>query len=220
MKDRISTKILPNGAIRYGIYDESGALIRYEYIRPEDEPTEAGTPLSKANLMTDATEVAIFGDAADRNVSDVLAAIGIKAVRFAASGEDYSLSDIFGGFIGKTMRVESGTYTGTGTYGAANATVLNFGFAPKIVFVLGFDGARGALGVLLPKYGYGLVMGTHHDASGYASPSTNTTLSSSGIGSWVPTVIANGNAVSFYHPKSAAAGLNRNDTEHYYIAIG
>ena len=43
MKDRISTKILENGAVRYGIYDEAGALLRYEYIKLEDEPEVEGT---------------------------------------------------------------------------------------------------------------------------------------------------------------------------------
>ncbi len=55
MKDRVSTKVLDNGAIRYGIYDEAGKLLRYEYIRPEDEPIEEGTPLNKASLLSDAT---------------------------------------------------------------------------------------------------------------------------------------------------------------------
>lgn len=55
MKDREPTKILPNGALRYGVYDDNGALLRYEYIKPEDEPTEEGTPLNKATLLSDAT---------------------------------------------------------------------------------------------------------------------------------------------------------------------
>ena len=56
MKDRVSTKILENGAIRYGIYDEAGNLLRYEYIRPEDEPTEPGSAINKANLLPDDVE--------------------------------------------------------------------------------------------------------------------------------------------------------------------
>ena len=54
MRDRESTNILSNGAIRYGIYDENGSLLRYEYIRLEDEPTVAGSIYNRANVMPDA----------------------------------------------------------------------------------------------------------------------------------------------------------------------
>ena len=55
MKDRTPTQVLANGAIRYGIYDSEGALLRYEYIKPEDEPTQEGTPLNKATMLSDKT---------------------------------------------------------------------------------------------------------------------------------------------------------------------
>ena len=55
MKDRQPTQILDNGAFRYGIYDESGQLLRYDYMKREDAPTVEGTPLNKANLLSDAT---------------------------------------------------------------------------------------------------------------------------------------------------------------------
>ena len=70
MRDRIPTKVLDNGALRYGIYDESGALLRYEYIKPEDEPTDAGTKLDKVNILTDDLEAIIWGNAADRTIKD------------------------------------------------------------------------------------------------------------------------------------------------------
>lgn len=53
MRDRESTKILSNGAVRYGIYDETGALLRYEYIKLEDEPTVAGSLYNRANVLPD-----------------------------------------------------------------------------------------------------------------------------------------------------------------------
>lgn len=55
MKDRQPTQVLANGAIRYGIYNADGTLDHYEYLRREDAPTVEGTPLSKANLLSDAT---------------------------------------------------------------------------------------------------------------------------------------------------------------------
>ena len=56
IKDRVPVNVLSNDAIRYGIYDEQGKLIRYEYIKREDEPAEEGTPINRAlfsNLQGD-----------------------------------------------------------------------------------------------------------------------------------------------------------------------
>lgn len=53
MRDRESTKILGNGAVRYGIYDETGTLLRYEYIKLEDEPSAAGSLYNRANVLPD-----------------------------------------------------------------------------------------------------------------------------------------------------------------------
>ena len=47
IKDRIPTQVLDNGAIRYGVYDENNNLLRYEYMKREDEPIEEGTPVNK-----------------------------------------------------------------------------------------------------------------------------------------------------------------------------
>lgn len=56
IKDRIPTDVLSNGAIRYGVYDENNNLLRYEYIKREDEPLEEGTNINRAlfkNLQGD-----------------------------------------------------------------------------------------------------------------------------------------------------------------------
>lgn len=66
MKDRQPTKVLSNGAIRYGIYNADGSLNRYEYMKREDAPTVEGTPLNKANLLSDATAQKIWLDAKTR----------------------------------------------------------------------------------------------------------------------------------------------------------
>lgn len=47
VKDRIPTKVLSNGALQYGIYNEDEILQRKEYIRLEDEPEEIGTPIDR-----------------------------------------------------------------------------------------------------------------------------------------------------------------------------
>lgn len=73
MRDRIPTKVLDNGAVRYAVYDENGAFLRYDYMLPADEPADEGTPLSKETLLSDDTETAIFGYAADRTVNQAIA---------------------------------------------------------------------------------------------------------------------------------------------------
>lgn len=72
MQDRQGTNDLANGAVRYGVYDASGDLLRYEWIRPEDEPLEAGTPFTAANFLTaqTATKVWRAGDAPENPKPD------------------------------------------------------------------------------------------------------------------------------------------------------
>lgn len=53
MMDRESTNILSNGAVRYGIYDEDGTLLRYEFIKLEDEPSVEGSIYNRANVLPD-----------------------------------------------------------------------------------------------------------------------------------------------------------------------
>nr|WP_325212939.1 hypothetical protein [uncultured Oscillibacter sp.] len=81
MTDRAPTQVLKNGALRYGIYDETtGALLRYEYIRPEDEPTQPGTPLTKMTLLSDETAAAIELEQEDPTVNQALAALAARGV--------------------------------------------------------------------------------------------------------------------------------------------
>ena len=52
VKDRVPTNVLSNDAIRYGVYDEEGKLLRYEYMKREDEPIEEGTAINKVFFGT------------------------------------------------------------------------------------------------------------------------------------------------------------------------
>lgn len=66
MKDRQPTQVLANGAIRYGVYNADGTLNHYEYLKREDAPTVEGTPLNKANLLSDATAAKLWPKASTR----------------------------------------------------------------------------------------------------------------------------------------------------------
>lgn len=75
MHDRVSTNNLANGAVRYGVYDANGQLIRHQWIKLEDEPLAEETPLIANNLLTIATAQQIWtaGDApADPTVNQAL----------------------------------------------------------------------------------------------------------------------------------------------------
>jgi hypothetical protein len=72
MKDRVGTEVLSNGARRYANYNSEGVLQGYMYLLLADEPTEVGTALNKANLLSDATATAL-GLSGDPTVNDAFA---------------------------------------------------------------------------------------------------------------------------------------------------
>lgn len=86
MKDRVGTQILQNGARRYASYDENGTLQGYLYLLLDDEPSEPGTPLTKANLLSDATATAL-GLSGNPTVNDALAKlVHTTAITVPSSG--------------------------------------------------------------------------------------------------------------------------------------
>ena len=74
MRDRTPTKVLENGALRYGVYDADGTFLRYEYLVLDDQPTQEGTPLNKASLLKDST-AALLGLGTDAVPDDAFVAL-------------------------------------------------------------------------------------------------------------------------------------------------
>ena len=72
MKDRQPTQ--PG---RVKLTPENGTNPFYAIMEMADEPTEIGTPPTKANLLQDETEFALFGNLADRTVNDAF--VGVAA---------------------------------------------------------------------------------------------------------------------------------------------
>ena len=66
MQDRVS--LYPG---RVKLEPVAGQTNLYDLTRA-DQPTQEGTPLNKANLLSDATETAMFGSAANRTVDERL----------------------------------------------------------------------------------------------------------------------------------------------------
>lgn len=72
MNDRIS--LYPG---RVTLTPVAGQENTYDMVRA-DQPTQEGTPLSKANLLTDETEVSLFGYAANRTVNQAFESISFR----------------------------------------------------------------------------------------------------------------------------------------------
>lgn len=90
----------------------TGEVIIVDAVRADDA-TQDGTPMNKATFLKDTT-AALFGLTALAVPDDVLAAI--------ASGR---------------AKIETGSYTGTGTYGSANPNSITFSITPKLVLIKG-----------------------------------------------------------------------------------
>ena len=110
MRDRVPTK--PN---RYAVYDDNHNFVRYEYHERADEPTEAGTPLTKATLLSDTT-AAQLGLSGNPTVDEALRMRFCLAINF---------DRLFSGFFsGKTFTVEGGDFAYSGTVPAGLAVIV------------------------------------------------------------------------------------------------
>lgn len=131
MKDRKPTKVLQNGAVQYSVTRVSMGVTatREEWIRPEDEPLEAGTPLTAENFLTVQTAAEIWraGDApTDPMVNEALAKL---------AEPNYHVGDIL-----TTVRVLSAPWH------ACNGSTFSRTAYPALYAVLG--------GTTLPSISY------------------------------------------------------------------
>lgn len=106
-------------------------------------------------------------------------------------------------------KIATGSYVGTGTFGAENPTTLNLDFEPSLVFIK-------AKGVNWFYIIYALVLSNAYSSFGYARnySANNTDMAKKS---------ADGKTVSWYTKESGNSGVqqaNAIDTEYEYIAIG
>lgn len=107
MTDRI-----PTHPGRVSLVPVPGETNKYD-MTMADEPVDAGTPLNKANLLTDATAAAIGA-----------------AYGSTPSTPNEALALLAGG-----VKIETFSFTGDGTYGVGHETVLAFSHEP-VLFVV------------------------------------------------------------------------------------
>lgn len=111
------------------------------------------------------------------------------------------------GMIGDALpgvKIATGSYTGTGTYGSANRNTLTFDFVPKAVIIITAltSSSNSSPSVTLIVGGNSIVFGYSWSSSLYGS-----------------TVTISGNGVSWYN-SSAANQMNASNKTYNYIAFG
>lgn len=227
MKDRLSTKILSNGATRYGVYDETGNLLRYEYIKLEDEPTVEGDFFSKANMLPDSIPAALglkMGNPQVKDALNVLANVGNLHVweRVQSGVTDYLTSTdrnaytdgtvdnttiTYLGQLGGGARIEVGSYVGTGTYGSNNKNTLTFkNKRPKKVTVVPKTHSNNSQ----------IVSGYFPFVNGATSAVARLNLGS--YSSRNVNLSWSDDSVSWYSTESADVQLNKKSDTYFYVA--
>ena len=116
MKDRVS--LYPG---RVKLVPVAGQENTYDMVRA-DSPTQEGTPLNKDSLLKDAT-AALYGLGSDA-VPDEVFSLLKTLVDNAQSSAD------------SKVKIQTGSYVGTGTHGEDSPCSLTFNFVPKVVYII------------------------------------------------------------------------------------
>ncbi len=138
MKDRIPTK--PGRVL---LTPEDGSTPFYATITRADEPTQEGTPLNKANLLSDETEKSIWDVAQGRTVNDALKMLADVAYGRVAS-LTLTINDTDGNPIPDvTVRLDSAPTVGedpiTGTNGKIKLDTNAGEHTVYLVYPLGYS---------------------------------------------------------------------------------
>ena len=143
MKDRIPTK--PGRVL---LTPEDGSSPFYATLTRADEPTQEGTPLNKANLLSDETEVSIWEVAQGRTVNDALKMLSDVAYGRVAS-LTLTINDTAGNPIPDvTVRLDSAPTVGedpiTGTDGKIKLDTNAGEHTVYLVYPLGYSAETGS----------------------------------------------------------------------------
>lgn len=184
MKDRVP--LYPGRVILNPV---SGQENTYDLTRA-DQPQQEGTPLNKANLLSDTTAAAIASATKIANSSDPV--INEMLANIAA-------------VIGTNLKLtKTGSYVGTGTKGQNNAIQLVIGFCPVFVAVLNKGSTRPGL-IIYDKTSDTFCSNTY-DWRDYL-----TVQYADGVLSYYTTMT--GSSAVYYQ-------LNEKSVNYYWVAIG
>lgn len=188
MQDRVS--LYPG---RVKLEPVAGQANLYDLTRA-DQPTQEGTPLNKANLLSDATAAAIKAVLASQTEGP---ATPNEALNILAQ----AVEDVTAVAAGKCS-MDTSTYTGNGKYGKASPVTLTFPQKPAAVFVFG----RYAL----------LIITDHNSGSAYSivySIGANIAFWDSVDITWT------GNKLKYYNTASAINQANISGEVYQVIAL-
>lgn len=110
------------------------------------------------------------------------------------------------GQLGNKVQIETGSYTGTGTYGSSNPNSLTFGFEPKLAIVFENPKSTSPKVLFLFPGGFG---------AGFNEAKPNVT---SGVFAVISTF--NNKKINWYYTNSAALQMNISEQNYDYIVLG
>ena len=169
--------------------------------------SQQGTPLNKDTLLKDAT-AALYVLGSDAVPDDVLAKLAN-----AAFVENGGLTDVGGNSVG--IQIATGSYVGTGTYGASNPNSLTFSFTPKIwgiVFMTILGSFGNVSAYVLPNIFY---WGVNNNFS------IGNITSRDSVGTYeFNSIEYTGSTVKWWQENQAENQLNLQNGVYYYFALG
>ena len=115
--------------------------------------------------------------------------------------------DVWGNAI-PAVKIETGSYVGTGTSGSSNPNTLTFGFEPKILFVSKQDQNLNSVGFFMLACKGVTNAQCMHAAQNTAPQGPFCALN------WSE------NSVSWYNTSGSTEQLNMNNETYFYVAIG
>lgn len=123
--------------------------------------------------------------------------------------KEYKFKNLLGDFIGNAVKIETGSYIGTGTYGENNPNELTFEFEPKFVII--------QQSVQSNMYSsYGICIAESGSLFRFAGNEENSSTNYGVVNSKL-----NGKKFSYYTTSTDASyQFNSNNNRYFYIAMG
>ena len=121
-----------------------------------------------------------------------------------------STTDVKGNPITIGAQIATGSYVGTGTYGASNPNILTFEFEPKFIFIAAVDSSYWGLFNTL-------ILSSEYDSPGYAVLGGNPIVNTASMAK----LDKNTNTLSWYlNGTNVNLQLNSSGITYHYVAIG
>lgn len=216
-KEFINEKLIPgienlavpgSGDMLAAVYDPNGK--REDVFQYAEDKAAAITRESLGAASDTAFQQHIGNQSNPHNVTADQVAVSENVVNAFEQTGNWSVDGILSQigstlFGGDVPRIQTGSYTGTGTSGSANPCSLTFSFAPKLVWITG-----GGYKALF----FASELTESYAENGYLNCSTTSLGANAGLGALV-----DANTLKWYG-YSAATQMNTSGVEYTWCAIG